>query len=100
VTQPEKFPLLAKCYEAGDVLALFPLLMDWEDANLSQLLTECDEAARMVDERYGELATSAPYFFSKHRSDSLDKARFDLTMQLSEIASVALHYLGEIEVKP
>jgi hypothetical protein len=94
---------LRKCIDAGDVLALFPLLKDWPDDELVALVADVEaigqEAESVIDANYRTEAMRVENFFSRERSAAVDQAHRDARMQVfamaSEIISVALYYLGE-----
>jgi hypothetical protein len=93
---------LQKCLAAGEVLALFPLLRDWPESELRALLDDVAAFHRQsltaLDSGYGGEALKAENFLSPVRSKALDDARDEVAMRLmitcSEIASVAMYYLG------
>lgn len=98
-------PRLQKCLDAGDVLALFPLLKDWPDSELRALLDDIEAYHRAWSELLESTqridAMKMENFLSAERSAQLDRlydaARSGLLALTSEIASVAYYYLGDAE---
>ena len=96
---------LKKCIEAGGVVNLFPLLKDWTKEELAALCADIDdyhgEQAKAIDEKWKLDAFKTNNFFSKRNSTALDFARdnalIDLVALCSEIYSVALYYLGDVD---
>lgn len=96
---------LQKCFDAGSVVDLFPLLKDWPRSELSALLEDidryADSANDAIDSAHKEQAFRPEMFFSRKRSEELDKAVHSVAMDIfamcSEISSVALYYLGNEE---
>ena len=97
MSKPEDFPLVNECVAEGDVLALFPLMKDWDRAKLNALLEEIERADESATDAWGALALQAENFLSKRRSEALDKARMEAFCMLSEIASVAYYYIGRFD---
>jgi hypothetical protein len=90
----KKYPLIAKCLKAGNVSNLFIELKDWPKEQLNALLTEIDTVDNEAEEVYKDLVFRTEFFFNRGNAEELDKSRMELRVVLSEIASVALHYLG------
>jgi len=94
---------LKACFDAGDVLALFPLLKDWNTAELRALVKDVEkfhtENADALEGGYKELVFRPENFLSRSRSKALDHAAtrsgMDLMAMCSEILSVAEFYLGQ-----
>lgn len=96
---------LRACLDAGDVVALFPLLKDWPEVELLALIADVEafheESAKSLEVGHRELAFKPENFLSRARSKALDTAVKGKDMELmamsSEIISVALFYLEEKE---
>ena len=96
---------LQKCFEAGDVTALFPLMREWPESELRALMLDIEDYCKSFDGKmdlaYKELAFKPENFVSTIRSLAVDEAvrdvRMDNEIMCSEIASVALFYLAAFE---
>ena len=93
---------LQKALDAGDVLALFPLLKDWPADELNALMEDARAyqaaSSAAIDEGWEKLAVQPSIFFDKTISEELDRVRDEKKMEImftaAEICSVALFYLG------
>lgn len=92
-----KFPILRECFETGGTLALFPLMKDWSGEKLKSLISEVEAFSKLATEEWKKQTFLPENFFSASRSRSLDRARFEVDSVLSEICSVAYHYLGPMK---
>jgi len=91
-----RFPLLRECLIAGGSVALFPVLKDWGRAKLDALLAEIEAADDVANEAYRELLFKPEFFLHKSGQRQLDADRMEATVILSEVAAVALHFIGRI----
>jgi hypothetical protein len=99
----EPTPRLVKCFQAGEVMALFALLHTWSKSDLLALLGEIEQFGlnvnREIDECWADQSFLPENFFNANRSLSLDQAkdeaRTEVLMTCSEISSVAQFYLKE-----
>lgn len=95
---------LQKCFDAGGTLALFPLLKDWNKAELQSLLADVEayDAAMtaVIEYAHREIAFQPANFLSRSRSKAADRAaeaaHFENLAMCAEICSVVYHYLGEV----
>ena len=94
---PADFPLINECVAQGDTWALFPLMKNWSRERLNALLAEVERADEFTQEAWARLALQSGNFFSKRRSQDLDKEKMESLLMLSEICSVALYYMGRKE---
>jgi hypothetical protein len=100
---PPVTPRLRTCFDAGGVVALFPVLKDWSRAELRALLADVKAYSTAVQpiiaQAHADLALKTENFFSRERSASIDKAKQQIELDLlgvcSEICSVAYFYLGD-----
>lgn len=96
-------PRLKQCFDAGDVLKLFPVLSRWTQDELRALEHEIaawlESADATLNAIHGEEALRVENFFSPSASKSLDKQiaekRMELTHTAAEIYSVLYCYLEE-----
>lgn len=94
-----------RCVEAGSIEALFPLLKDWPKSELEALIDDIeglyDEALEKVDGEWARRVMESGNFLDAARGRTLDKShddvRFHLLIACSDIQSVALYCLGQVE---
>lgn len=94
-------PRMQTCLDAGSSAALFPILKDWDEAELRALVldvsTYYERECERIDEVWGKAAVEPSAFFSKGISEALDghrdAAKLSVRGICSEIAAVALYYL-------
>jgi hypothetical protein len=94
---------LKRCFDAGDTMALFPLLGDWPTEDLRALLADVDAYHRginaAIEAAHKELAFKPENFLNRSRSKTVDDSSRDRHMEqlamCSEICSVAILYLKQ-----
>jgi hypothetical protein len=93
LTAEQRFPLLTECLRMGGSVAMFPMLKDWNRPKLDALLAEIDAADDVANAAY---RVFKPHFFlHKSGQRQLDAARMEATAILSEVAAVALYFIGQ-----
>src|SRR3954468_2308530 len=94
--KPSRFPLLTYCFQnSTSSVGLFPIMKEWNQKKLRNLLDEIEHADDVSAGAYGEMVLRAENFLSPSRSRALDEQRLEFTLILSEIAAVALHYVDQ-----
>jgi hypothetical protein len=91
---------LKRCFDAGSVTELFPLLRDWPLSELEQLISDVEqfqeESLRNLEEGWRDETFKPCNLFSRERSkaldDGLESASEHVRMTCIEIISVALYY--------
>lgn len=95
---------LKRCIEAGSVVALFPLLRDWPEAELRALIRDArhhyDRGSAEILKAWNRAVFLPEVFFSQSKSKALDEIRremdSDCFIVCTEICSVATYYLRGI----